>query len=256
MWARAPLLLPNKNQAIWACLSTYRKSAGCTNLKLLLPLHLFFQDVEAHDVVALVLAFKQQAFAPSEFVIRKGEIGSEMYFVMKGLCNILSDSFQQLATKSFGEYFGEVGLLVDTERTAHVQSSSFSVVEILTREALFKCMAHSPEQLKAMMTSIKGTMPSKVNRRSVMDVAIKHGRGVSLFGEEDAEDLLGGEDTTDNPRTLEVQEEEEEEKTPLLSERSGILSRENTNAPTSMCCGKFDPPTVPTVPQIPACVIA
>jgi len=114
----------------------------------------FFQAVEATDVVMLVMAFKYDAFAPGDFIIRKGDIGRELYFVMKGSCLVLSDTLVELAVKYMGEYFGEVALLSDTERTAHVQSQVYSLVATLDRDALLACVGQGTESKQRTFTSI------------------------------------------------------------------------------------------------------
>merc|ERR1712183_976259 len=51
----------------------------------------------------------------------------------------------EVAMKTIGEYFGEMGLLSDCERTAFVQSRMFSLVATLKREDLVACLEGSPD---------------------------------------------------------------------------------------------------------------
>ena len=46
-----------------------------------------------------------------ELIIRHGELGSEMYFIIKGEVNVISADGINLATIGIGENFGEMALL-------------------------------------------------------------------------------------------------------------------------------------------------
>lgn len=165
----------------------------------------FFQSVGPDDIVKVVMAFTEVAYAPGEFIIRKGDIGRELYFVMKGCCVILTDTFDELTVKGVGEYFGEVALLDDCERTAHCQSRSFSLVASLKREAFTACLENSQETKRRMTTALHSM--ATPNRNGLPD-------GFADPDEGDREE-----------------KEEREETTPLMSARSISVPQ------SGACCG-------------------
>ncbi len=58
---------------------------------------------------------------PGDFVIERGQIGREMYFIQEGLVNQLAiDKKTHVARFFAGDYFGEIGILFETQRTYYM----------------------------------------------------------------------------------------------------------------------------------------
>ncbi|KAJ3110529.1 hypothetical protein HDU96_006499 [Phlyctochytrium bullatum] len=71
-------------------------------------------------------------YVAGDFIIRQGEIGTEMYFIVTGKVNILVNN-NQVATFSDGAFFGEVALIANIPRTASVVAAQPSIIYRLTR---------------------------------------------------------------------------------------------------------------------------
>ena len=65
---------------------------------------------------ALLEPFTRTA-GPGEVLFREGEAGAEMYYVLEGAV-ALAKGGQELRTMGPGEFFGEMSMLIQTERTA------------------------------------------------------------------------------------------------------------------------------------------
>ncbi|KAI9338803.1 hypothetical protein BDR26DRAFT_406038 [Obelidium mucronatum] len=70
-------------------------------------------------------------FIPGDCVIKQGEVGIDMFFILSGKVDILVDGNLKLSLYD-GAYFGEVALITKTLRTATVQAKLPSVLYRLT----------------------------------------------------------------------------------------------------------------------------
>ena len=60
-----------------------------------------------------------------DFVINKGEIGAEMYFIVRGEAEVLSTPDEPaFATLKQGMFFGEQSLIEDESRNAYVRAKT------------------------------------------------------------------------------------------------------------------------------------
>jgi len=118
----------------------------------------FFQEIPPPVVMTMVRAFELTVFSPGDMVVKKGEVGCEMFFIVRGQVDIMVDDEARVkvAEKGMGDYFGEVALVLDNQvRTAWVCASSFCVLAELTRAAFDECMKTAPEMRQAMLDRIK-----------------------------------------------------------------------------------------------------
>lgn len=85
--------------------------------------------------------FIRQTYAAGEEIIRQGETSDRFYVVIRGRAEVchesLSGHIETIDVRKPGEYFGEIGLLKETPRTATVRAPADSEVEVLAldREA-------------------------------------------------------------------------------------------------------------------------
>lgn len=113
-----------------------------------------FQSCSAKVVQELVMELELQVFMPGDYIVVRGEVGNDMYFVQNGVCEVTKDialqsgrSLSSLAIEpetygneivlkvlGQGDYFGEIALLMNCKRTANVRAQVFSELCTLTRE--------------------------------------------------------------------------------------------------------------------------
>ena len=88
----------------------------------------------------------QAIYLPGDFIILKGDIGEEMYFIAEGSVYILAaDKRTVLNTLSRGSYFGEMAIFLDSnKRTAYVQAETFCNILILSKKDVDKISENYP----------------------------------------------------------------------------------------------------------------
>merc|ERR1711920_175759 len=122
----------------------------------------FFQDVSMNVRKEVVLAFDSVVYAPHELVITKGAIGLELFFVIRGDCDIFLNDLDwtsPLAAKSVGTYFGEIGLVCDVPRTAYVRARFYCFLAKLSREPFRKVCLDFVDEGRTICDSILRNVP-------------------------------------------------------------------------------------------------
>lgn len=95
---------------------------------------------------------KRVLVLPGENVIQKGDIGKEMYFVLKGSVAILSaDDSKIVQQLTSGDHFGEAGLLFRKPRLNSVRAATYCELLVLKEEDLI----HAAMQYPAILQLIR-----------------------------------------------------------------------------------------------------
>ncbi|RHY21508.1 hypothetical protein DYB25_006275 [Aphanomyces astaci] len=106
-----------------------------------------FRACSNEVVRELVMKLRFQVYLPDDFVIVRGEVGYDMYFIQDGACQVTKAVIKRNSTRlcpkdgdtapkrmGQGDYFGEIALLLNCKRTANVQAVEFSELCVLSRE--------------------------------------------------------------------------------------------------------------------------
>ena len=67
-------------------------------------------------------------------IILKGAIGSEMFFIVKGKCEVLNEKNYPVAILRSGQYFGEIALIKEQTRMATIRAATFCILGKLTKQ--------------------------------------------------------------------------------------------------------------------------
>lgn len=88
---------------------------------------------------------KQMLVLPGEMIVHKGDIGEEMYFILKGTVEILAEDGTKVAQQlGHGDYFGEAGLLFQKPRLNSVRAITYCELLVLSKENLQLGALHYP----------------------------------------------------------------------------------------------------------------
>ena len=112
-----------------------------------------FKNTNPEFIRMLSLRISTQSMKQNDWILRKGEQSREIYIIVKGSVEIVSDDgkvvFDSLAD---GDFFGEVGVMRNIKRTASVRvSSQVCDLFVLSAVALRHALAEYPENFAGLM---------------------------------------------------------------------------------------------------------
>ncbi|XP_044196396.1 cyclic nucleotide-gated cation channel beta-3-like [Thunnus albacares] len=146
-----------------------------------------FQGCDQQMLVDMLLRLKSIIFLPGDFVVKKGDIGKEMYIIKSGAVQVVGgpDNSIVFVTLKAGSVFGEISLLQSAKdggnrRTANVRAHGFANLSVLEKKDLFDILVHYPESQKVLarkgrkLIKAKGPAGAKTNEEKQ--------KGLTLFG--------------------------------------------------------------------------
>jgi CRP-like cAMP-binding protein len=108
-----------------------------------------FRLLEDKDLSELALSLRRVSFAPGEHILRQGDPGDSMYFVVAGRVGIgyrsADGAEQHLVTFESGDFFGEASLLTGDARSATATALSRATCYRLDKAGLQHTMQKQPE---------------------------------------------------------------------------------------------------------------
>jgi small-conductance mechanosensitive channel/CRP-like cAMP-binding protein len=132
-----------------------------------------FRLLEEHDLTELAKSLRRHTFAPGELLLRQGDPGDSMYFVLAGRVGITYRSpdgaEQPLATFDSGDFFGEVSLLTGEVRGATATAMSRVICYCLDKAGLQRTMELHPHLAEDMSVIMANRLTELNAARDRMD---------------------------------------------------------------------------------------
>jgi glucose-6-phosphate 1-dehydrogenase len=94
---------------------------------------------------SIILALDSQAVAQDEVIIKHGDIAGEMYLICRGEVEVLDASGKVMRTLKDGDFFGEIGLLMTTPRTATVRAKTLCDLFVLDKSDFSRILQDHPQ---------------------------------------------------------------------------------------------------------------
>lgn len=131
----------------------------------------FFQLATDAVLGMICMQLQQVIYMPDDYIIREGDIGKELFMIVKGIVRVMppvnepqpsSDGTDapgggveaSPAPKKIllgeGDFFGEIGVVMEVERTRSVKAECMAELCILMREGFEKILVEFPEFATAM----------------------------------------------------------------------------------------------------------
>ncbi len=94
-----------------------------------------------------------QTYQPGAFIFKEGDSGQEMFYILRGRVQMekrAGDITRVLAQMGEGDYFGEMALLVDTQRTASAKVMETSLIATIQPKT-FRALIRENEEVALLM---------------------------------------------------------------------------------------------------------
>lgn len=125
----------------------------------------FFAEADPQFSVEVILALDDESYLPGDFVIRRGDMGHEMYHMLQGEVAVIGEEHMFLGIFHPGDYFGEAALLRGHLRLSWVRANTYSVFAILHRSKLEQIWEHYPEQRKILPEKIMEALARREDKQ-------------------------------------------------------------------------------------------
>ncbi|QEN09256.1 cyclic nucleotide-binding domain-containing protein [Oceanispirochaeta crateris] len=105
-----------------------------------------FKGANEEFIKEVILNLNPVVFTPGDYVVIKGEIGYEMYFISRGSVDVVSeDESIVYATLGAGSFFGEIALLLSAPRNATIKAKDYCDCYSLDKETFDQILVRFPE---------------------------------------------------------------------------------------------------------------
>jgi len=114
-----------------------------------------FKDGDMIFIEQVIMALRSKQASAGELLIKKGEIGRELYLLARGEVEVLDDSGKVIKVLKDGDVFGEIALLNSTPRTANVRSKTSCDLFVLDKADFGRILRDSPQFANAVQQVAK-----------------------------------------------------------------------------------------------------
>lgn len=102
-----------------------------------------FAGISAESMERLVAVAGEQEFAPGQFIVRQGQVGTGVYVILSGSVRVLRGS-DELARLGPGDFFGELSVIDQKPRYASVEAAEQTEVLALASWDLLALLEKDP----------------------------------------------------------------------------------------------------------------
>ncbi|POM81006.1 Voltage-gated Ion Channel (VIC) Superfamily [Phytophthora palmivora] len=156
---------PLRNRALSEQLNLLHDPGMSLTLRRQIAIYLFKDNLQkipffqlATDAVLgmICMQLHQVIYMPDDYIIREGEIGKELFMIVKGIVRVLPPNSckkpecETIILLSEGDFFGEIGVVMEVERTRSVKAECVAELCVLARDGFDKILVEFPEFATAM----------------------------------------------------------------------------------------------------------
>jgi len=173
-WTDTPASFPNYARGSWGpkaaadlIANDGRRWHEVVNEEVLKKVPLF-KDGDLRFLEQVIMALRSQQVAEGDLIIKKGDIGRELYLVARGEVDVLGDAGQVLKTLTDGDIFGEIGVLMSTPRTADVRAKTSCDLFVLDKADFNRILRDNPQFATAVQQVARERYSVNVHKDALM----------------------------------------------------------------------------------------
>jgi len=121
----------------------------------------------------IAMALKPEVYAPGDLIVRKGDIGREMYFLVNGEVDVLDRDGTAIATLGPGSFFGEISLLLSEPRTASVRAREYCDLFVLDKRDFNRVLRDHPEFARSILEASQARYKVSVAAEQAFDRQVR-----------------------------------------------------------------------------------
>jgi glucose-6-phosphate 1-dehydrogenase len=155
-WAKTPAAFPNYARGSWGPKAAAdliakdgRRWHEVVTEEVLRTVPLF-KDGDMLFLGAVIMALRSSQVASGELVIKRGDIGRELYLIARGEVEVLDDVGSVIKVLRDGDIFGEVGVLMSTPRNANVRAKTSCDLFVLEKADFSRILRDNPRFAEAV----------------------------------------------------------------------------------------------------------
>jgi CRP-like cAMP-binding protein len=129
-------------------LSTQDKAAALAAVPL-------FAGISAESMERLAAVTGEQEFAPGQFIVRQGQVGTGLYVILSGSVKVMRGG-DELTRLGKGEFFGELSVIDQKPRNASIEAAEDTEVLALASWDLLALLETDPQLALNMIKGLVG----------------------------------------------------------------------------------------------------
>ena len=114
-----------------------------------------FKDGDMLFLEQVIMALRAQQVSRGDLIIKKGDIGRELYLVARGEVAVLDDVGKVIKVLKDGDIFGEIGVLMSMPRTADVRAKTSCDLFVLDKADFSRILRDNPRFASAIQQVAK-----------------------------------------------------------------------------------------------------
>lgn len=104
---------------------------------------------------SIIMALRSESAEAGEIIIQKGDIANEMYLICSGEVAVLDSAGEEIKILKDGDFFGEIGLLISSPRTATIRANMLTDLFVLDKADFNRILRESPQFSESMLKIAK-----------------------------------------------------------------------------------------------------
>jgi len=114
-----------------------------------------FEGAEPLLLNSIIMALRSTTAEAGETIIQIGDIASEMYMICRGEVEVLDANGNVLKALKDGDFFGEIGILMSTPRTATIRAKTLCDLFVLKKSDFGRILKDHPQFAENIHTIAK-----------------------------------------------------------------------------------------------------